>query len=51
MEEILPHAESALTWMSEFGDADGDGFLGAGALRRRRRNGWVSAPSGLRIRG
>jgi glycogen debranching enzyme len=27
VELLLPHAESALTWMDEYGDADGDGFL------------------------
>lgn len=27
VEQLLPHAESALRWMSEHGDADGDGFL------------------------
>uniref|UniRef100_UPI002814BEFC amylo-alpha-1,6-glucosidase n=1 Tax=Streptomyces albidus (ex Kaewkla and Franco 2022) TaxID=722709 RepID=UPI002814BEFC len=27
VERLLPHAESALAWMEEFGDADGDGFL------------------------
>ncbi|OEV06819.1 amylo-alpha-1,6-glucosidase [Streptomyces nanshensis] len=27
VERLLPHAESALTWMDEHGDADGDGFL------------------------
>jgi glycogen debranching enzyme len=25
--ELLPNAEAALRWMSEYGDADGDGFL------------------------
>jgi glycogen debranching enzyme len=25
--ELLPHAERALDWMTEFGDSDGDGFL------------------------
>jgi glycogen debranching enzyme len=27
VELLLPHAESALSWMDEYGDADGDGFL------------------------
>ncbi|NLU73127.1 amylo-alpha-1,6-glucosidase [Streptomyces sp. HNM0575] len=27
VELLLPHAESALAWMDEYGDADGDGFL------------------------
>jgi glycogen debranching enzyme len=27
VERLLPHAESALAWMDEYGDADGDGFL------------------------
>jgi glycogen debranching enzyme len=27
VEQLLPHAESALRWMGEYGDADGDGFL------------------------
>ncbi|MET8513679.1 glycogen debranching N-terminal domain-containing protein [Streptomyces sp. NPDC005077] len=27
VEQLLPHAESALTWMRDHGDADGDGFL------------------------
>ncbi|MGH3324776.1 MAG: amylo-alpha-1,6-glucosidase, partial [Streptomyces sp.] len=27
VERLLPHAESALTWMDRYGDADGDGFL------------------------
>ncbi|SCK45543.1 glycogen debranching N-terminal domain-containing protein [Streptomyces sp. WMMB 322] len=27
VERLLPHAESALVWMDEHGDADGDGFL------------------------
>ncbi|OEV03542.1 glycogen debranching N-terminal domain-containing protein [Streptomyces nanshensis] len=27
VEPLLSHAESALTWMDEHGDADGDGFL------------------------
>jgi glycogen debranching enzyme len=25
--ELLPHARAALAWMSDYGDADGDGFL------------------------
>ncbi|MFC4496516.1 glycogen debranching N-terminal domain-containing protein [Streptomyces ovatisporus] len=27
VERLLPHAESALAWMEDHGDADGDGFL------------------------
>ncbi|MGW3163928.1 amylo-alpha-1,6-glucosidase [Streptomyces sp. NPDC001142] len=27
VEQLLPHAESALAWMRDHGDADGDGFL------------------------
>ncbi|MEE1769388.1 glycogen debranching N-terminal domain-containing protein [Streptomyces sp. JV185] len=27
VEQLLPHAESALAWMRDQGDADGDGFL------------------------
>ncbi|MEU3188158.1 glycogen debranching N-terminal domain-containing protein [Streptomyces sp. NPDC006923] len=27
VEELLPHAEAALAWMRDHGDADGDGFL------------------------
>lgn len=27
VEALLPHAEGVLTWMSEYGDADGDGLL------------------------
>ncbi|GGI95036.1 amylo-alpha-1,6-glucosidase [Streptomyces brasiliensis] len=27
VERLLPHAESALAWMRDHGDADGDGFL------------------------
>ncbi|MEB8336050.1 glycogen debranching N-terminal domain-containing protein [Streptomyces endophyticus] len=27
VEALLPHAEAALAWLRDFGDADGDGFL------------------------
>ncbi|MEO3752165.1 glycogen debranching N-terminal domain-containing protein [Streptomyces sp. B6B3] len=50
--ELLPHAEAALAWMSEHGDADGDGFLeyvdstGTGLANQ----GWKDSGDGIRHR-
>ncbi|MFF0729918.1 glycogen debranching N-terminal domain-containing protein [Streptomyces sp. NPDC004134] len=52
VEALLPHAERALAWMSEYGDADGDGFLeyvdtaGTGLANQ----GWKDSGDGIRFR-
>ncbi|WP_046725196.1 amylo-alpha-1,6-glucosidase [Streptomyces xiamenensis] len=49
---LLPHAESALAWMSDHGDADGDGFLeyidetGQGLANQ----GWKDSGDSIRFR-
>jgi glycogen debranching enzyme len=39
VERLLPHADRALGWISEFGDRDGDGFV---EYQRRNPNGLVN---------
>ncbi len=52
VERLLPHAEAALAWMSDHGDADGDGFLeyvdstGTGLANQ----GWKDSGDGIRHR-
>ncbi|MBF8193830.1 amylo-alpha-1,6-glucosidase [Nonomuraea sp. K274] len=52
VEALLPHAESALAWMSDHGDADGDGFLeyidesGRGLANQ----GWKDSGDSIRFR-
>ncbi|NJP52275.1 amylo-alpha-1,6-glucosidase [Streptomyces sp. SBST2-5] len=52
VEALLPHAEAALAWMRDFGDADGDGFLeyvdttGRGLANQ----GWKDSGDSIRFR-
>lgn len=52
VEQLLPHAESALAWMRDHADADGDGFLeyidetGRGLANQ----GWKDSSDGIRYR-
>lgn len=39
VEELLPHADRALQWIAEYGDADGDGFV---EYRRKTDRGLVN---------
>ncbi|MET9480920.1 glycogen debranching N-terminal domain-containing protein [Streptomyces sp. NPDC006638] len=52
VEQLLPHAESALAWMSEYGDADGDGFLEYIDLTGRglANQGWKDSGDSIRHR-
>ncbi|MFJ2648389.1 glycogen debranching N-terminal domain-containing protein [Streptomyces sp. NPDC087420] len=52
VEQLLPHAESALRWMSEYGDADGDGLLEYIDLTGRglANQGWKDSGDSIRHR-
>ncbi|MET8183711.1 glycogen debranching N-terminal domain-containing protein [Streptomyces sp. NPDC005336] len=52
VEALLPHAESALAWMSEHGDADGDGFLEYidSTGRGLANQGWKDSGDSIRFR-
>jgi glycogen debranching enzyme len=49
VEALLPHAERALGWMRDDGDADGDGFLEyvAHGPRRLANQGWKDSGDGI----
>lgn len=55
---LMPHVEAALTWMREYGDVDGDGFLeyarhadtgDDGHVRRLANQGWKDSGDGIRF--
>jgi glycogen debranching enzyme len=49
VQKLLPHADRALEWMQQYGDADGDGFIeysrktSAGLVNQ----GWKDSPDGI----
>ncbi len=49
--ELMPHADRAMSWIAEFGDRDGDGFVEyARATPRGLRNqGWKDSWDGIRF--
>ncbi|MEV7601893.1 glycogen debranching N-terminal domain-containing protein [Kitasatospora sp. NPDC089797] len=52
VEDLLPHAEAALTWLEEYADADGDGFLEYvdSTGRGLSNQGWKDSSDGIRFR-
>lgn len=52
VEPLLPHAEAALAWMRDHGDADGDGFLEYvdGTGRGLANQGWKDSGDAIRFR-
>ncbi|MEV4973263.1 amylo-alpha-1,6-glucosidase [Streptomyces scopuliridis] len=52
VEQLLPHAESALAWMRDYGDAGGDGFLKYidGTGRGLANQGWKDSGDAIRHR-
>ena len=49
LQELLPHADRALDWISAFGDADGDGFTEYKRQTNRglRNQGWKDSWDGI----
>ncbi len=52
LQRLLPHADRALTWMAEFGDRDGDGFIEYQRLSERGlvNQGWKDSVDAIRRR-
>jgi len=51
VDELLPHADRALTWITEYGDADGDGYVEYKRLTPRglENQGWKDSWDGIRF--
>jgi glycogen debranching enzyme len=51
VDSLLPHADRALAWVSEFGDRDGDGFVEyqRGSDRGLLNQGWKDSWDGIRF--
>jgi glycogen debranching enzyme len=49
LDQLLPHADRALTWTATYGDADGDGFVEYQRLTDRglRNQGWKDSWDGI----
>ncbi len=49
LDHLLPHADHALTWITTYGDADGDGFVEYERLTDRglRNQGWKDSWDGI----
>ena len=50
VDRLLPHVERAMTWIQDYGDADGDGFVEYHRSSRRglRNQGWKDSWDGVR---
>jgi glycogen debranching enzyme len=51
VDELLPHADRALEWISKFGDRDGDGYVEYQRTSDRglRNQGWKDSADGVRF--
>lgn len=51
VDELLPHADAAISWIEDFGDRDGDGFVEYQRTSDRglRNQGWRNSPDAVRF--